>query len=241
MTQVQDASIAEQLLDIEPVKTWSLIATIFGDLARESVSGKELKALLEPLGIKPEAMRVALHRLKKDGWIVSQKTGREVSYQLSEQGRTETVAARKDVYRTTVKYPQGWSMILLPTESVTLVIPHVAIEKGTFLVPADAPLPEGAMSLMLTARIPDWFERHLVPDHMRVQAQLLSHLAAEFQVNAADPVDAARARLMFVHLWRKMALRLGTWAHMAVFPDGIMAQCHAAMITVFAQTEHARP
>ena len=77
MTQAPDQSITDRLLGLESTKTWSLIATLFGDLDGDELSGKALWSLLAPLGIKPEATRVALHRLKKDGWIVAKKAGRE--------------------------------------------------------------------------------------------------------------------------------------------------------------------
>ena len=71
-------TLIEDLSALEPIKTWSLIVTLFGDLNGQPVTGKQLGAILGRVGIKTEAMRVALHRLRKEGWIVSTKIGREV-------------------------------------------------------------------------------------------------------------------------------------------------------------------
>ena len=105
--------LIEDLLKLETPKTWSLIATIFGDLDGDSLSGKQIGALLSHAGIKPAASRVALHRLRNEGWIVSKKHGREVSYTLSDHARAETAAAQKDVYRRDVKFASGWNVLAL--------------------------------------------------------------------------------------------------------------------------------
>lgn len=233
--------MTDRLVALEPVKTWSLIATVFGDLAAPEVSGKDLKALLAPLGIKPEAMRVALHRLKKDGWITSTKSGtsgREVQYHLSDRGRAETLAAREDIYRRDVKYPEGWRLVALPPDSDPPSLPHLAIDRTLFLMPTCTALPDHALPLHLGTSLPDWFEARLVPAHLHAQASKLVELAAAFEPAAED---SASARLMFLHLWRKMALRLGTWAHIGLFPGGAMAQCHSAMADIFDQTSATRP
>ena len=52
MGGVANHSLIDALLALETPKTWSLIATVFGDLDGEQLSGKALWALLEPLGVK---------------------------------------------------------------------------------------------------------------------------------------------------------------------------------------------
>ncbi|MFQ6547638.1 hypothetical protein AADZ90_006745 [Aestuariibius sp. 2305UL40-4] len=232
--------ILDQLLGLETTKTWSLIATIFGDLDGDRLSGKELGTLLAPLGVKPEAMRVALHRLKKDGWIISEKNGREVVYALSDHGRQETFAAQKDVYRRDVKFAEGWRLIMLPGEAARPYNgPHIAIDRGLLLVPKGAgALPADALELSLVEPIPDWFESRLAPPHVWAQAGRLTDLAEQFL--AGPRLGQISARLMFLHYWRKMALRTGTWAHIGLVPEGTMANCHAAVTEVFEQTSRTK-
>lgn len=227
--------VLDRLLALEPTKTWSLIATVFGDLDGDRLSGKELGTLLAPLGVKPAAMRVALHRLRKDGWITSEKDGREVTYALSRAARRETLEAQKDVYRRDVKFAQGWRLILLPAETeLPLDGPHVRIDKALALVPMGTHT-QNALNLTLAAPIPPWFETRLVPAHVLAQAAQLTGLALG-DFNAGD----TSKRLMVLHYWRKMALRTGTWAHIGLMPGGAMAACHAAVARVFDQTARTK-
>ncbi len=68
-----------QLTDLQNLRVWSIIVSLFGDLAQkpgDQISGTTLTQIITPMGIKPEAIRVALHRLRKDGWIESTRSGR---------------------------------------------------------------------------------------------------------------------------------------------------------------------
>ena len=63
-----EASIA-QLTDLQNLRVWSIIVSLFGDLAQKTgdqISGTTLTQIITPMGIKPEAIRVALHRLRKE-------------------------------------------------------------------------------------------------------------------------------------------------------------------------------
>ena len=240
MTHAPDPPVTAQLLGLESTKTWSLIATLFGDLDGDELSGKAIWSVLEPLGIKPEAMRVALHRLKKDGWIVSQKAGREVIYRLSDQARAETQAARLDVYRPDPKFDAGWRLVMLAPGSDPINGPHVVLDKALILVPQQAAVPDAALELTMSDPIPVWVEDAMVPRHLRDQAVTLTGLAKAFL--ATGPAgDTITARLLFLHYWRKMALRLGTWAHIGIMPDGTMAQCQRAITDVLRDTDRIRP
>ena len=49
-----------ELVALDTLKTWSLIVTLFGDLEEKELSGAQIRTLLGHIGIKPEAIRVAL-------------------------------------------------------------------------------------------------------------------------------------------------------------------------------------
>ena len=76
-----------QLRDSSDLRVWSVIVTLMGDLTvmgtpgadASGVSGQALGKVMAALGIRPEATRVALHRLRKDGWIESTRTRAPVS------------------------------------------------------------------------------------------------------------------------------------------------------------------
>lgn len=124
ISNLSDArTLIDDLNGVDTIKTWSLIITMLGDLgsnAAASLSGKEINLILGHIGIKSEATRVALHRLKKDGWLDTTKVGREVIYQLSENGLEQTSAAYEDVYREGIKYPDGWQLTLHPPNDSAL-------------------------------------------------------------------------------------------------------------------------
>lgn len=239
MTDAPDISITTRLLALDTIKTWSLIATILGDLEANRISGRALWGLLEPFSIKPEAMRVALHRLKKESWITSEKVGREVVYSLSSRGLAETLAARTDVYRQDVKYADGWQLALLGPEPAQINGPYVTLDKALALIPMTAPAPDKAALSPAPRNLPDWLQNCLVPQHMRDRARDLSDLATDFLKRPST--DTTSVRLMLLHHWRKMALRTGTWAHISLQPDGVMARCHADMCAVFRQTPATAP
>ncbi len=244
MGGVANHSLIDALLALETPKTWSLIATVFGDLDGEQLSGKALWALLEPLGVKKEAMRVALHRLKKEGWLESEKRGREGVYRLSDPARRETIAARQDVYRQDLKYPEGWRICIAGPDSAAPEGVNIVLDRSLFLVPATAAVAPGVISLALprmrTRDLPEWFEDCLVPGHIRAQAVPLTALATAFLDERPRGVEAVSARLLFVHYWRKMALRTGVWAHSSLFPSGVMARCQAVIGQVLASSERTR-
>ena len=78
-----------QILGVETPRVWSFIVTIFGDLARHDdryISSRTLNRLTAEIGVKPEATRVALYRLRKEDWLESTKFGRESHYRLTKKG-----------------------------------------------------------------------------------------------------------------------------------------------------------
>ena len=88
------------LVDPQDQRVWSIIVSLFGDMAQEpgaQISGGALTQIIEPMGIKPEAIRVALHRLRKDGWIESDRIGRVSRHVLSEFGRTQSARGKWQV------------------------------------------------------------------------------------------------------------------------------------------------
>lgn len=222
----------DEILGLEPLKTWSLIVTIFGDFDGDSLTGTQLRALLEPLGIKPEAIRVALHRLKADGWITSKKSGREAHYRLSAHGRSETEAVRGKVYGADVEQDDGWHLILPdPGSEIDAGIP---LGREARLVTASnaATLTNVWCIDLDKAAIPNWVETILVPPDLLHTACALSKILAKVRTSLSDmdPADRCALRLLTLHHWRRLALRDGTLAHLSLFEDGQINRCKDAVI-----------
>ncbi|WP_179214860.1 hypothetical protein [Octadecabacter ascidiaceicola] len=208
-----------------------MIVTLFGDYEGDHLTGSQIREILGNLGIKPEAIRVALHRLKADGWIRAEKQGRGAIYALTPKGRTETAAAAKDVYRTDPKFPQGWQFYLHDDE-----VEHeqaVAITKEVLAAPIQVSDELGGC-FALTSQpqdMPSWIEERLVPHHLLQIANAIVDVghAVSKSDQALQPLDAKCLRLLLVHQWRRLALRPGTWAHISLLPKGTLAMCHKSM------------
>lgn len=223
----------DELLELETIKVWSLIVTLFGDLGREapvSLSGKEIRLLLGHIGIKPEAIRVALHRLKKDGWIVTTKDGRQSIYSLSEDGISQTKSAYEDVYRDTMKYEDGWMLQLQMGEGSDDRRPKLPVFKNVVWVPRGEDQPQ-SQTLEITVdfdKLPDWFLGRVMPRSVEIIAEkyLGAITGLDTVLKTFDDLDRATIRLLALHHWRKMALRDNTWLHIWLYKNGAFAQSH---------------
>ena len=228
--------LVASLVELETIKIWSLIVTLFGDMAGDELTGTQIRALLGHIGIKPEAIRVALHRLKSDGWITADKRGREAVYRLSAKGRRETDAVIEDVYRQNVKFPEGWRFLLV--KDVSAPAGSITITRELVLVPAAlAAHVENGLVLESHGRdLPNWIEECLVPRPLLRIAEALTTILVSASPTGPDVAkpDEIALRLLVLHHWRRLALRPGSWAHIGLLPDGVLANCHA-VVTAFLE------
>ena len=233
--------LIQDLVELEPIKLWSLIVTLLGDLSGDEITGKQLRAILQPIGIKPEATRVAIHRLKQDDWIVTQKSGREASYQLSQKGRCETAKVYEDVYRQDVKYPDGWRLMITSKACQDLcdLSPRICVGRNLCLVPREVDI-SASDTLdveIVNQPLPNWFQERFLDDGLLQSAEKLAEFSrqvANLQLTSEIQVSL---RLLLLHKWRKMALRPACWAHISMIPDGPIAQCHKSVTDFLANTE----
>ena len=205
-----------------PLKAWSVIVTILGDLCQarsDRIGGRDLNGLAGRMGLTPPAVRVALHRLKRDGWTESERHGRDAAYRLSAMGWKETQAVRDRIYGT-APAPDGPVYLLTAP-------PHLTLAEITAALPADTvmatprtallagPLP-GLPEEVWASRIeanapPDWLRDVIAPPELRSEYAQLAD-AAYGLVDAtppADIADAAALRLLTLHHWRRLRLRHG--------------------------------
>jgi phenylacetic acid degradation operon negative regulatory protein len=98
------------------------LVSVFGELAQDQgsrISGSLLRHITEQIGIKPEAMRVASHRLSKDGWIDSERHGRTSAYYLTKWGRAQSASASPRIYAA----DQAWFVMSNPGQPALLEDP----------------------------------------------------------------------------------------------------------------------
>lgn len=210
-------------------RVWSLLVTVFGELAQEDdsrISGAVLNRLTEAIGIKPEALRVALHRLRKDGWIQSVKSGRNSHYFLGGVGKAESAKANPAIYLQRPLPNEIW--IALHQGSITDEESNqgeVCIRTGfsLSLKPLDRPealcLPVGAEEAL-----PDWIRERVCSQDLVDQAksldQRLSILSKALRTaDKMDPFQTAVLRILIIHEWRRVILKV---PHLPArhFPDG---------------------
>lgn len=96
-------------------RVWSLMVSLFGDLAQgegDAIDGPVLSTIMTALDVRPEASRVALHRLRNDGWLQSHKVGRISQHSLTAQGRAESAAASPRIYAAPPELTEPWQMVM---------------------------------------------------------------------------------------------------------------------------------
>lgn len=243
--------IIRALLDHAPIKVWSYLATIFGDLAGEAgdeISGVVLSSLTERAGIKPEAMRVALHRLRKDDWIVARKVGRNSLYRLSDRGLAETQRASRRIYARTIPKPERWHLLIADPVSQTFP-PTVddLTNNGDYLAVSSLillgtgpcpPLSEDVLALDFTRMTaPQWLLHNAIPEESEEvysrTAELLTKTADALNFAESIPaLDQATIRLLSLHHWRRIVLRHAPLIEMLYDKDWNGAKSRAAMARI---------
>ena len=194
-----------------PMRVWSLLVTIFGDLAPDHpLDGPTLSELMDKVGIRPEATRVALHRLRADGWIMSQKRGRISQYSLTPKGREDSDAARAKIYGPPETAEKSAKFVLMRESTARLDAGTFAsIAPRLFLCASETPTPSDAMTLSIDDT-PEWlgaqFEPTALVKSYRTLHDVLSKIDAEV-TGGLHPLETATLRVMIVHAWRRIVLK----------------------------------
>ena len=214
------AETVERLTGDHPPRVWSLIVTLFGDLAQgagEELSGTLLTRIMGLAGIRPEAMRVALHRLRRDGWIESRKSGREGFYGLTASGRAQSAAASPVIYRAEPPRSGPWHVLVAEQpEALDAVVnadAYVPLGPATYL--GKGPPPTGLTGLLAFEatgfRAPGDAPGRLIPQDLQdLTARLTTAVEDLAALDPAQmsPLEIATLRTLTVHGWRRIALRL---------------------------------
>ena len=231
-------------------RVWSLMISLFGDLAQDrgqTIDGPVLSAIMQGLMVKPEAARVALHRLRNDGWIVSEKSGRISQHRLSAKGQAESAAASPRIYADPSDTVQEWQLILTsdsgPQSEDMAALGFSEILPRLYVGPMTARAPDDALAFA-GGEVPVWLRREAEPVGLRQgYADLLSTLAAlqESLPNAdrLSPVEVAVLRCLIVHNWRRLVLKHPTLPAPLVSPDWPGHLCHLAVCDLL--TRFPRP
>jgi phenylacetic acid degradation operon negative regulatory protein len=202
-----------QHLGTPPV--WSLVVTLFGDLSpaeNTKIAGPTLSQFAQSLGIKPEALRVALHRLKQDGWVSAQKRGRTAQYMLTPQGRAETERVYPLIYDPVTDLPQDWQIAMTKSAKGKDKL-HKAgfrqIAPRIYVAHSGSTAPKGTALFSCTER-PDWLsELCLSEKSAQAYQDLLTtfkELKPQLDHLAHTTFQIAALRILIVHHWRRLVL-----------------------------------
>lgn len=211
---------------------WSLIATVFGDMASPRggvLSTEGLIRILGLVGVAPPAVRTALSRLVADGWLEGSREGRRSSHRMTQRADQETLLASRRIYALPRQDFDGLFDLAVLTggtasEKQALRLSLAAggfgqlhmdcLVRPTF--PNEDPLAPEEHLTVFTGAAPAG------EDGARIIAQAydlaaIANRHAEFlaahggllsaDLAGADPAAALAARLLLIHGYRRLALR----------------------------------
>ncbi len=221
--------LLEALHSDRPLRVWSLIVTIFGDVVmrqgRDRAPGPvwtgHLLDLLERLGVEPGLVRTSLSRLVSGGVLIRAKAGRNTFYRLADDSAAAFAQAAETIYGRRPLLPAGRLHLIVIDRVADRKAARESLEMqgvrflsaGVGLKPAhhgvDAPaLPDGAIAALAAAEgAAGEAARDLwrVADLQRAYEDFL----ARFSDGAppVDPATAILARVILVHRMRRIILR----------------------------------
>jgi len=185
------------------LRVWSLVITVFGDLVQHRggvISTARLGAVLSRIGVEPGTLRTALSRLGRDGWVESERAGRTSLYRLSPQGVERFAPATSLIYAA----PQ-----MGPVTEWSLFVSFDGVSQHVGLVPAGH-APDAADCIVtgsLDQVSAEYRNRILGSDMRSALTSLAADIAALRAAKLTDPLDAAAARVLLIHRWRRLVLR----------------------------------
>lgn len=220
------------LVELDRIRVWSVVITIFGDAVVDRggiVASTTLAALIGEMGIKPEAFRVAMSRLTKDGWVERTKRGRLSFYQLSSKGAAVFGPAAKRIYAKAPGSADGWRLVVL--QNAVEDAPEDAITLGgrTYLTQKLEDVADGLVVSGPIEAVPDWTKNRIGTPEVASGYAELHRVLQNLSVKDAAPMEAAALRVLIVHQWRRLVLRHADLP-MSFFPDDWQGEACRALV-----------
>ena len=112
----QISLLVEEFARRKPIRTGSLVVTVFGDAVSPHGGAIWLGSLiriLEPFGLNHRQIRTAVFRLVKEDWLAATQVGRRSYYSFTEAGRKHyEKAARRIYYAGRQPWDGKWTLVL---------------------------------------------------------------------------------------------------------------------------------
>lgn len=220
-------SLVADLTAGTPPRVWSLLVTVFGDLAQKTgthLSSGGLGQMTRLIGLKPEATRVALHRLRKDGWIDSARMGRGSQYTLTRFGRAESRAATPWIYATSGPQDPAWLVMTDPASDGSPKAKGIWLAPHILVTMTPPPLPSAfCVELSAGTDWPAWMAAKVCSPGMAAQSQALNGQLLRLEqglppIETLSPAEIAVLRVLIVHGWRRIILKVPALPD-HLFPD----------------------
>ncbi|MGB0959411.1 MAG: PaaX family transcriptional regulator C-terminal domain-containing protein [Halocynthiibacter sp.] len=244
--------LIERLQNLEGYPVWSLIVTILGamsNMGEHKISAHKLSEVTDRIGVKPDALRVAVHRLKKDGWIETEKSGRNSTYHLTKFGQTESKSAHSRIYPWQNPTPPTCVIAILPPIGSGLKTPaeKTLVEQGYHPLAGNLYVgdfskspPEGVFLLdASTASPPAWIIQKLTaPELITAYDALLEALRALVDFTKRHhptDLDGAVLHILALHQWRRLVLRHPTLPASFSPSDFAQADCVKLLAPLLGQ------
>ncbi|QBF29881.1 PaaX family transcriptional regulator C-terminal domain-containing protein [Thalassococcus sp. S3] len=211
------------------LRVWSLVITVFGDMVQHrggGISTARLGRLLGRVGVEPGALRTALSRLGRDGWVTSARSGRLSIYRLSPDGLLQFAPATTQIYAAPRLHPAtSWAL------SVTL---SASGEPVTALHPLDTAPEEADCQVTGTlSHISEAFRRRSLSAPHRAALSALSADLEALSSASLPPLEAAAARVLLTHRWRRIVLRFPEIPFELMPADAPLANPRAAVAQAY--------
>ena len=227
-------------------RVWSLMISLFGDLAQgegDEIDGPVLSSIMTALKVKPEAARVALHRLRNDGWVKSVKSGRISRHSLTSKGRSESAAASPRIYARPLEGPRDWQLVLLENangdaQAQMAAIGFNQILPRVFVGSAALVVPEGALALP-GQDAPAWLMAQIVPegltqDYAKLHKTLSTLTRQLPTAQDLGALDVAVLRCLIVHNWRRLVLKHPQCPSALIDETSALHLCHQSVARLLA-------
>ncbi len=243
--------LAEALSQESPLKLWSVIVSCLGDAShcgQAEVSGLVLSALVERIGLQPQAMRVALHRLKRDGWVDSRREGRVGFHRLTDMGLAQMRAVSGRIYGPPAT-ASPWHLVGLPPDApdgfalLPEALSAVPISRSFALV--SGPIDHVPDDWLVTSRVqdglPDWVRGTVAEAACEVEFAAFEAAVASIGALPDDAMDRFALRVLVLHGWRRLALRSNVAAEAVLGEARAEIACRAQVAAFLEALGPAKP
>jgi len=233
------------------LRVWSVVVTIFGELVQprqQQISVQELLALTHAVGIEENALRTALSRLAKEGWVEREKQGRLAFYALSQRGRQTFLAASNRIYRpsfesqSTQWYLGNFKDAIKESDNNTAT--GFSLGKHWLLMNEAETLTLHSEDVVIfktdPISLPEWMIDQLIPETLEDHYDdLLTDLKTLSQepdaIQSMSPITALVTRVLVIHAWRRLVLRHPLLPRNLLSPQWPGFQCHSIIRNIYPQ------